>query len=185
MTHELQPSLWRTCRVLANTRRLRLYEALVREPDQTVSGLAERLGWPIPVTSQYLRALNARGLLRARRPSRWVQYAPGADKAIPQAAALVAALRQCFRHHPDSIPRLYQLATAFTHPRRGEIYRALRARPRTLQELRVHTGIPERALCRHLLKLLSRGFVAKAEDAYHAVTPIHPFAAALARLAAP
>jgi DNA-binding transcriptional ArsR family regulator len=182
---ELQPSLWRTCRVLANIKRLHLYGALVREPDQTVSGLAERLGWPVPVASQYLRSLNARGLLRARRPSRWVQYAPVADETIPQASALVAALRQCFLHHPDPIPLIYRLATAFTHPRRGEIYRALRAYPRTTGDLRAHTGIPERTLRRHLLKLQSRGFVANAHGVYHALTPPNAFAAALAGLASP
>jgi hypothetical protein len=39
----LQPTLWRTCRVLANRNRLQLLELLIEEPSQTVSLLAKRL----------------------------------------------------------------------------------------------------------------------------------------------
>ena len=63
----LQPTLWRTCRVLANRTRLRMFHLLLHQPGQTVSAIAERLGLTVPVASQNLRALEARGLLALSR----------------------------------------------------------------------------------------------------------------------
>ncbi len=66
----LRPTLWRTCRVLANRTRLKIYALLLRQPGQTVSAIAEQLKLPLPAASHYLRALEARGLLAVRRKGR-------------------------------------------------------------------------------------------------------------------
>jgi DNA-binding transcriptional ArsR family regulator len=58
-----------------------------------------------------------------------------------------------------AVDTVFRLATAFTHPRRVEIYQKLRERALSLGELRVAIGIPGRALLRHLNKLQSRGFI--------------------------
>ena len=61
----LRPTLWRTCRVLANPTRLKMFSLLLQQPGQTVSAVAEHLSQPLSLTSEYLRALEARGFLRA------------------------------------------------------------------------------------------------------------------------
>ena len=47
----LQPTLWRTCRVLANRTRLKICARILQQPDQTVSAIAERLKLPLPAAS--------------------------------------------------------------------------------------------------------------------------------------
>ena len=42
LTIELKPSLWRTCRVVANRRRLQLLHSLLHKGPQTVGALAVR-----------------------------------------------------------------------------------------------------------------------------------------------
>ena len=67
----IQPTLWRTCRVVANRKRLQTLALLIRKPNQTVSAVAERMRLSVPAASQYLRALEARGLLTCRRVVDW------------------------------------------------------------------------------------------------------------------
>lgn len=53
----MMPTLWRTCRVLANRKRLRLLYDVAHSPDGlTVGEAARRARLPLPVASQYLRA---------------------------------------------------------------------------------------------------------------------------------
>ena len=49
--HPLQPTLWRTCRVIANRTRLQILALLLRQPGQTVSAVAAHLGRPLSLTS--------------------------------------------------------------------------------------------------------------------------------------
>ena len=74
--YPLTPSLWRTCRVIANHTRLRLFAALDRQQPQCVSELAGQLDLTLPVASQALRSMEARGLLTVRRIRRRVEYHP-------------------------------------------------------------------------------------------------------------
>src|SRR5947208_17162889 len=71
---DLRPTLLRTCRVLANHTRLRVFRFLLQQPEQTVSEVASHLNLPQSVASQYLRTLESRSLLKARRVGRWVKY---------------------------------------------------------------------------------------------------------------
>ena len=71
---ELRPTLWRTCRVLANRRRLEIFHFLLQKPDQTVSAVAKRFKFPVPIASESLRLLESRSLLIARRVGRYVKY---------------------------------------------------------------------------------------------------------------
>ena len=180
----LQPTLWRTCRVLANRTRLRIFCLLVHQPNQTVSSVAERLKLPLPVASQSLRALEARGLLVVRRVGLRVTYRPSAAAAGGDTQAFVAALRQTLRREPPPIEMLYKLSTAFTHPQRIEIFRALQNEPPTLRQLQAASGISVRALLRHLKKLKARGFVVCQRGRYKVATRPDAFARELARLAA-
>jgi DNA-binding transcriptional ArsR family regulator len=177
-------TLWRTCRVLANRSRLRALGLLFRQPSQTVSAVAEQLHLTLPVASQYLRALEARGLLTVRRKGRHVFYRPVAFDPADTNAQLIAALRTVFAKNDDAVERVFKLATAFTHTRRVEIFRAVHAQPGALVEIQAVTHVSAPALYRHLRKLESRGLVKWEAD--RCVTTPGPDALyrALARLAA-
>jgi DNA-binding transcriptional ArsR family regulator len=160
-----------------------MFGRLLQEPGQSVAVMAARLRKPISVASEYLRALEARGLLAVRRVGRHVTYRPGAEMGEGAAPRLVIGLRRAFQQERQLVETVFKLATAFTHPRRIEIFRTLRTRPQTLGQLQGATGISERALVRHLRKLEARGFVACRRGRYVAVEPPDAFGGVLARLA--
>ena len=180
----LQPTLWRTCRAIANRTRLRMFGLLVRKPGQTVSSVAQHLRQPLPVASQYLRALEARGLLMARRTGRRVEYRPNSTTSPSNSAALVEALRKTYQREIHPVETIFRLATAFTHPRRVEIFRALMAGPRTMQQVHAVTHISAWALGRHLRKLESRGFVISRDGIYAVAHRPDSLGRMLARIAA-
>jgi DNA-binding MarR family transcriptional regulator len=180
---ELRPTLWRTCRVLANRRRLRILQELFRRPGQSVTEVAVRLSLPVPLASRYLRELNARGLLGARRVGPRVSYRPFANPSVPQASPLIASLQRTFQTDSDPFATIFRLATAFTHPRRVELAAALASGPVRVAELGRRTGISKSALKRHVAKLRSRGFVCAATDGLALATPPSRLAAALLLLA--
>jgi DNA-binding transcriptional ArsR family regulator len=168
----LRPTLWRTCRVLANRLRIRILLLLLRRPDRSVAEVAASLGIGRPAASQYLRALNARGLLRADRAGRSVRYRLGADPAVAPARVLLDAVRHALERGRQPERTLFRLATAFTHLRRIHIYRALAAGPLDAGELAGVTGVSRQALQRHLAKLRNRGFVERAADGWRR-RPLH------------
>ena len=178
-----QPTLWRTCRVLANRKRLRTLALLIRQPNQTVSALAERVSLSMPAASQYLRALEARGLLTCRRVGRRAEYRPSPGTGEGTAEEIVKALRLAFRRRAQPIEAIFKLATAFTHPRRIAVFRALTNGGDSFAELQAATNMPARALSRHLAKLEARGFVKDEEALYVATIHRHPFGRVLARSA--
>ena len=168
---------------MANRNRLRIFGLLVQNPDQTVSAVAGRLRLGLPLTSEYLRALESRGLLAVRRVGRRVTYrtAPRTDPRRTQ--TLVTALRRVFQHEAQPIATVFKLATAFTHPRRLKIFRALQVEPRTLGQIQTTTRVPGRALSRHLKKLAARGFITRHRRRYHVNRSACAFGRELARLA--
>jgi predicted ArsR family transcriptional regulator len=179
----LQPTLWRTCRAIANRRRLQIFGLLVQEPDQTVSAVARHLRLPLSVASEYLRALEARGLLTAHRAGRFVKYRPGSLTSQNAAGRVVAVLRAAFQRETGPVERIFKLATAFTHPRRVELFRLLQSGPCKLGQLRAATRISAWALLRHLRKLEARGFVVQRGALYAVTEPGHGLGRELARLA--
>jgi DNA-binding IclR family transcriptional regulator len=136
-----------------------LVGALLATPNQTVSELVRNLNLSVSGASQYLRALNARGLLRAERKGRHVYYRVAPDPRLPEAEMLVSGLEQAFAAEVDPVEALFHQVTAFTHPRRIAIVALLQGAPLSLPELQRQSGIPFRALHRHLVKLLQRGVV--------------------------
>ena len=173
MDSQLQPTLWRTCRVLANRERLEVLRVLVTQGEQRVSNLARTCGMPVARATQQLRAPQARGLLRARRQSRWVFYRPEADPLVPQSAPLLAAVQRAFARGDDA-KVLMQAFTALTHERRIRIVGALRAEPLAIESLRTRTAISTPALWRHLRKLRRRGVVGQDEDGRFRLKPLAP-----------
>lgn len=181
----LQPTLWRTCRVLANTTRLRLLAQLVRQQPQTVSQLAENVALPLPVASQSLRALESRGLLKVKRIRRHVEYCIPSTTEANTLADLIAALKISLRQEPLPTAQIIKLATAFTHPSRICLFRCLNGGWKTQVQIHSAIQISALALSRHLGKLTARGFV-RMDDVGRctAVKHHHAIGRALAALAA-
>ncbi len=178
-----QPTLWRTCRVVANRKRLQTLALLIRKPNQTVSAVAERMRLSVPAASQYLRALEARGLLTCRRVGRRVEYRPAVGTGEGAAGKIINSLRLVLSRRAQSIEAIFKLATAFTHPRRIELFRALTNGADSFAKLQAATHIPARALSRHLRKLEARGLVKKEKACYVATLQRHPFSRILTSLA--
>ncbi len=118
MSAPRQPTLWRTCRVLANRKRLQILALLVRQPNQTVSSVAGQIKLSLPAASQYLRALEARGFLICRRVGLQVEYRTSAVTTKDAAGEILTGLRLVFRRRARPVEALFKLATAFAHPRR-------------------------------------------------------------------
>ncbi len=77
-------------KALAHPERLRIVAALSEE-EQTVTGLATRLGLPQAVVSQQLRILRMSGLVAAQRGGGFSRYA----LAEPRLRDLIACLNGC------------------------------------------------------------------------------------------
>ena len=168
----LNPTLWRTCRSLANRQRLRIFRFLLKHPGSTVSSVAAELSLSLPMASIYLRALNARGVLSVQRIGRFVEYSVSPDPSIPEAPLLVEALIRSFCDHQMMIQTVFRHLTGFTHPRRVQIISVLaRSDGITFAGLRQLTSIPEDALRRHLSKLTRRGLVQHTKNGYYCTHP--------------
>ncbi len=170
---KLNPTLWRTCRVLASETRLQLLWHLFEKGDLCVSQLEQLTGMSRPNTSNQLRALNARGLIASRREKTKVIYRIEANIGISFAPSLLEALRTCC-DQSMSFKTVTRQATAFTHERRIEIVRALNGKRMAFGGLQVVTGISPTALARHLKKLKGRGFIKSADGLYRLIRPTNP-----------
>lgn len=156
----LHPTVWRTCRVLSNEQRLRLLWKLFQLGEGNVTALGEAVGLKEPLASAYLRALNARGLISSERRRNYVFYKPEANPEVEHAGQMLGSLRHCYE---DLMPlaRITYHMTAFTHPRRVDIVRALSQGEADDVRLSVQTRISPLALYRHIKKLVARGYVEK------------------------
>lgn len=177
-----QPTLWRTCRVLANRKRLQILGLLARSPAQSVSSVAQHMKLSRPTASQYLRALEARRLLTCQRRASRVEYRLADGRSEGSADQIVAALRRVLGRG-GRFEQLFKLATAFTHPRRVEVFRAISEGANSFGKIQAATRIPGPALQRQLAKLEARGFITGTRGAYAVRPQADPFARALARLA--
>lgn len=178
----LRPTLWRTCRVLANETRLDLLRALFSCGESSVSGLAGKTGISRPLASTYLRALNARGLISARSAGRWVFYSDLPNLAVEHSGTIGDAVRRCFAAGAEN-GSLVKVATAFTHKRRILISRCLCEGEKSYQELLATTRISPAALYRHLEKLAARQMVEEENEYYRLASPVNPLGQTLLAIA--
>jgi len=119
---------------------------------------------PVDVASLYLRMLQARGLVRCERSGREVFYSDRADPLVSSAPGMLKAMRAALGPGEGPLRNAMFALTAFTHPRRIRIVRALGTRAMTTEDLGRVTGISPRALERHLDKLHRRGVLSWDED---------------------
>ncbi len=185
MSKILEPTVWRSCRALANRTRLSLLKALIDEPPLCVQTLAARCKLKKSVCSQYLRILNARGFLQASRCGRWVDYSLGANPSVRHAddilRAVIKALKGC--SSPKDYRTLLKDLTIFTCPKRILIVRAIQAHPgHSVSELGTLCHIPYQTLQRQLKKLESRAVIIREETCIMLCRPTHPLAQTLLNL---
>lgn len=154
----LHPTLWRTCRVLANPRRLRVLRAVVAAESIHVTAVARGCSLPLSSATLMLRALQARGLLSARRDGTYVRYAAQADPLVAHSNSVLQLMRTAF-DRGVSDASIVKALTGFTHVRRILVVRALRAGGMPARRISTACGISMQALYRHLSKLERRGFV--------------------------
>ena len=179
------PTIWRTCRVLANARRIACLKAVLKCPGRCVGEVAKVARVGESQASLALRALQARGLIVARRESRWVRYFPETDPLVPAAAPIVAGFRQAVLHDGASAKKVLRCLTAFTHPRRLVLLRCLQKQgPLSFEALSKKSRISLPALYRHLKKLESRQLVFQQEEAWALCAEHEPLATAFLNLIA-
>lgn len=180
----LQPTLWRTCRVIANSTRLGIFAFLVKNPNQAVTSVAEQFKISVPSASEHLRLLESRGLLVVRRTRKWVRYRVAPPNSDNLGAALATAMRAVFQWNEEAAQDIFRSVTAFTHPRRVEIFRHLESGPKSFKQIGRASQTSFSALYRHLKKLESRGFVRQQNGVYVATEPADRLQCELIRLAA-
>ena len=152
---------------------------MVLNQTASVTELAAAVGLSASLASNYLRSLNARGLLHATRRGVRVEYRIQADPAVPFAPDLSRTLAVTFRQESDPVTFVYRHATAFGHSRRQTILKALSGRELSLEGLARTTAIPLKSLNVHLIKLRTRGYLRTAGGKIHLIPPSAPLPAVL------
>ena len=111
-----------------------------------------------------LRALQARGLLAARRDGRWIRYFAEADPLVKHASTVLKAVSRELTNAGET-EHVLETLRAFTHSRRLTILRCLMLQSGATREvivLRTHISRP--AVCRHLGTLCRAGLVVPTSD---------------------
>lgn len=157
--------IWKTCRVLANEDRLRIFKRLMCGGELCVSDIADAEGISSVVASQHLRLLHENGFLNQIRESKWTFYTAVSIPEIPLTRKIYEPLKKQLRKR-NQIPKLLKSTTAFTHPRRIEIVKQLNRASCTFEELMDMCGISSRAMIRHLEKLRSRNLIRNNSETY-------------------
>ena len=88
----VEPELWDRLRALADEKRLMILTAL-REGEQCVCRLTQRLDLGQSLLSHHLRVLREAGLVRDRRDGKWIYYSIS-PVGLEQVESFLSALRQ-------------------------------------------------------------------------------------------
>jgi DNA-binding transcriptional ArsR family regulator len=178
----LRPTLWRTCRILANPIRLDLLRELFSDKELSVTALATCLGLSEKTAGIYLRSISARGLISSRPAGRWVFYTATANPSVDYANTLLSLVRECCKTGIAN-EEIIHYVTAFTHQRRIDIVGQLQEKTIAVQELSLATQISPPALHRHLRKLIDREMVERSGKHYTLKTPSNLLGKALLQAA--
>ena len=163
---QLNPTVWRTCRVLSHPGRLRLLQEVLRQPERSVSQLAEDLSIGVSDASQQLRRLQSRGLLK--RPCRGLEviYRPIPDPQVPSAKPLLLALQKTLAQRRTNLANLALVAKGLACERRIAIVRLLRNDSFTQAQIDLSVGARRNTVKDHLEILLAGGWVTKSGQIY-------------------
>ena len=181
--HHLNPTLWRTCRMLSGTTRIRLLRCLEENPGSNVSALARAVGVGLSAASQELRRIQSRGLLQTEHRQASLIYRFGADPQVASSAPILKALRAALSSRgPAEDEQIQAIARGLAHPKRIDLLRSLLNSPKSAFALQKEFRLSFRTLDRHVRTLLASGFVRRDNRTLHAVPPGHPLAKALLKL---
>ncbi len=179
----LNPTLWRTCRMLAGPTRIRLLRALHTHPGESVTSLGQCVEIGQSAASQELRRIQSRGLLRAQREGTRLVYRMAADPQVSSAAPLLKAVQTALADYPrDRDLEMAAIAAGLAHERRIRMVRILLDGPLPLAKLQTAARIPSHPLHVHLTTLQAGGFVTRPNRRIQLAVPPHPLAKALIRL---
>ena len=184
-----RPTYWRTCRALANEKRLRLFKAVVEHDGRyTVREYARLMGLPEDVTSVYLRQMNARGLLGVDRAEIKVFYNTSLDRSLPESKELHRALKAYVAGPlPDGWEEgLVRIFKGFTHFNRLAMIIRLAQGEATLSELTAAAGTMVKSQYHHLRFLYAAGLIdtrarCHQETLYRLLPQRHPVSQVLLR----
>lgn len=171
-------------RTIACFTRLRILSLLARAGEVSPTRLATDLHIPIAQVSAHLRRLSAAGLILRRRSGTWcycVSQSPYSEHALsgkvaswlfsilksPAQAIKYCRLAQVCNFGGNKTEEalhtlIFEAATAFTNVRRLQILRWLWQRKEdafTPEVLSQRLSMSESAVCRHMAKLIRRGYV--------------------------
>ncbi len=181
--HNLNPTLWRTCKMLSGHTRIRLLRAMLEHPGEGVSALGKRVGIGESAASQELRRIQSRGLLQAERRGVYLVYRMAADPQAPSAAPLLKAIQSAMASHPPERDlEMATIAAGLSHARRIGILRALLEGPLPAAEIQSIVQTSDHPFHAHLATLLASGFATRCREGVQFCVPDHPLAKALAKL---
>ena len=130
----LSPTFWRTVRSLKNVNRLNLLKSVYNHGgNMGVVDIAKENRVSEPVASDYLRKMNARGIISVKRNATFVYYGTLPDRSLPRAISLQKGFREYFsRELPKGWQReLCAIMKGFSHYNRLNILRLLFASGRS------------------------------------------------------
>lgn len=183
MHPSLNPTLWRTCRMLSGTTRIRFLRRLHDEPGQNVAALAQSLGLSLPYASQELRRIQSRGLLESIHQGSSLIYRFRADPQVHTAQPLLMAIQKALSTLPPNRDQdMALIASGLSHERRIAIASILIGTPATAAELFAKAPMSACSQHLHFQKLLGSGFMIRRQNQYQFHTPPHPLGKALVRL---
>ena len=176
----LNPTLWRTCKLLSGQTRIRLLRQLHQHPGRNVSELGASVGIQRANASQELRRIQSRGLLKSARRGCPLVYVMSPDPQVASAAQLLKAIEAALTSRPPERDlEMCVLANGLAHERRIRIAQALLVSPRSISDLGPIVNIPTPSLAKHVHALINSGFAVKRNRLVHFTEPRHPLARAL------
>lgn len=181
----LNPTLWRTCKMLAGAKRIQLLRQLQKQPGRSVRDLGKAVGVKRSDASQELRRIQSRGLLKSKRQGIPLVYRLEADPQVSSAAPLLKAILSAMASRPPERDLdMCTLANGLANEHRIAIVRALMASPQTMADLQMNLNLSAPACVKHLRILLDSGYAEKRNQLIHFRVPAHPLARTLAKLIA-
>ena len=179
----LNPTLWRTCRMLSGDTRIRLLRALHEQPGRNVTELAQAVDIGLSDASQELRRIQSRGLLQPEHQGAALIYRLGADPQVASAVPLLKALKATFAAHtPDPAATIQAIANGLAHPKRIVILKSLRRSAKSVYTLQKEIRTDFRNLQRHVQTLLDSSLVYRKGRSLHFLSPTHPLVKTLVKL---
>ena len=178
-TVRLEPTFWRTCRVLEGEKRLHCLRLVSKTPGLCVLEIAQRLGIRPDEASRSLRALQSRGLITGAPVKRNVRYSAVPNQQVRRAISLLSTMEKMLARAEMTEEEMHEQLSAFRHTRRLKIMTALAQGGMAGPELQWRTGISRVALYRHLALLCRLGHVTRKdneddEPVYQLSRPFHP-----------